>query len=64
MDAEQVRLEIVAKLGQSWIDDMQSDINRMKKMPQYEQYVAQRKLHLIDSNYQLIDNLLTLGILK
>lgn len=42
---------------------LQSIVDDLKSVPQFAQYVQQRKLSLIDGKWRLLDNLLSLGIL-
>jgi hypothetical protein len=46
------------------MEELQLSVNDMKKMPQYRQYVQQRKLSLLSNDFRLLDTLLTLGILE
>lgn len=46
------------------ISDLQNIVDAMRTMPQYRQYIEQRKLSLIDSNLDIVDDLLTQGVLK
>ncbi len=45
------------------LEGMQIALNDMKKAPMYAQYIQQRKLHLLDSSLQDIDDLLNYKIL-
>jgi hypothetical protein len=65
MQDDEIRQAILAKVPANVIADLQLSINDLKKQGQFKQYVAQRKLHLIMGNDgQMLDNLLSLGILK
>lgn len=46
------------------IKELQDCVDLLKSQPQYTQYVAQRKLHLISGKYKILDLLLLKGILK
>jgi hypothetical protein len=46
------------------IQQLQTIVDQMKQEPAYRQYVAQRKLGLLDSKLETIDRMLEAGILK
>jgi len=45
-------------------EEMQPLVDSLKEIPQYSRYVEERKLHLINSSLQEVDDLLTAGVLK
>lgn len=47
-----------------FVNGSQTDLDRMRTMPQFRQYVEQHKLSLLDSNFKMLDNLLEMGILE
>ena len=49
---------------QEILKELQELVDELKTSPQYKQYVEQRKLHLIDSKFLKLDQLLNVGILK
>lgn len=59
------RQAIIDLMGKELIESTQKDIDAMKKMPQYAQYIAQRKMELLSGpSGKLLDQLLTLEIIK
>jgi hypothetical protein len=46
------------------LKDLQASLDEMKTLPQYRQYVEMRKLSLLDTRFELMDKLLTAGVLK
>jgi len=64
-ETEKLRNQLIEKVGQKGLSDLQESVNEMKALGQFKQYVAQRKLELImGQNGKLLDMLLTIGILK
>ena len=54
------------KLGDSAkeiIERLQKQVDELSQEPSMAQYVRDRKMHLIDSRFQILDNLVEQGIL-
>jgi len=43
---------------------LQHELDELRRCPQYERYIEQRKLASLDSKFAIIDLFLMLGILK
>ena len=64
-EAESAKEKLVRALGPKFIADCQKDVDKMKKMPQYKQYIAQRKMELLmGENGKFLDTLLKAGIIQ
>lgn len=46
------------------IADLQETINLMKVHPQFNQYITEHKLKLLDAKFEIVDLFLDLNILK
>ncbi len=45
------------------IASLQKLVDQLRDAPDFKQYVARKKMALLDSNFQVLDTLLILGIL-
>jgi hypothetical protein len=59
-----INLKQWAETKPEQLKGLQILVDELLQSPETKQYVEERKLHLIDSRLQLIDDLLTNNILK